>query len=102
MTESDKPIIDQAPLNCCICNAALCLRKQVVNLALGKTDKMMCLSCLAAENNQTPDEVLKSLKSYILLRDCFSKQWHRYKNVEYCPDKQGCFPDLCFSAERFL
>ena len=91
-------LINDAPTTCHKCSTSLCLRKQVINLALGNTDKMLCLSCLALDNNQTADEVLMSLKSYVLMRNCFSKQWQRYLNIEYCPDRQGCFPDLCFDV----
>lgn len=81
---------------CSKCGAALCLRKQVVNLALGLTDQMLCLTCLAAENEQTTAEVLDGIKDYILSRECFAKQWKRYTSVEYCPDRAGCIPAQCF------
>jgi hypothetical protein len=88
--------VDGAPRACDRCAAALCLRKQVVNLALGLTDQMLCLQCLATENSQTPSEVLEGIKDYVLGRECFAKQWKRYDSVEYCPDRTGCIPGPCF------
>ena len=90
--------VEGAPLNCSACRAALCIRKQVINLALGNTQDMKCLVCLGLDSNQPAKEVLRGIKTYIGGRECFRKQWHRYESLEFCPDPQGCFPDTCFDS----
>ena len=90
------PLVPGAALVCAGCGARLCLRKQVVNLALGHVDRMWCLTCLSLESGQSPAEILSGLKAYIQGRDCFRKEWVRYESVEYCPDRQGCLPGICF------
>jgi hypothetical protein len=95
LVNPDHPLVDGAPRNCDRCGAALCLRKQVINLALGFVDQMFCLGCLG-KDNQTPAELLESLRDYIDGRECFAKQWIRYSSVEYCPDQTGCIPHQCF------
>ena len=85
------------PAFCSKCKQALCLRKQVMNLTVGNTDEMFCLECLGAESDRKAVEVLLTLKGYALNRECFLKQWRRYESVEDCPDREGCFPDQCFS-----
>ena len=96
LEHEEPPLVAAAPDRCAQCGAPLCLRKQVINLALGNTDRMNCLVCLGQEGGQLPDEVLSGIKAYVLSRDCFRKEWERYHGVEYCPDPQGCFPDRCF------
>jgi hypothetical protein len=91
------PRVKDVPTDCCRCGAPLCLRKQVVNLALGNTEQMYCLQCISEESQQSPAEVLDGLKHYIDQRDCFKKEWLRYESVEFCPDRAGCIPDVCFS-----
>ena len=90
--------VEGAPLDCSVCGAALCIRKQVINLALGNTEIMKCLLCLGQESGQGAEGVLLGLKGYIRGRECFRKPWDRYRTVEYCPDRQGCFPSSCFEA----
>ena len=85
------------PAFCSNCKQALCLRKQVMNLTVGNTDEMYCLVCLGKESDRKAVEVLLTLKGYAQSRDCFLKEWRRYESVEDCPDRQGCFPDQCFS-----
>lgn len=92
--------VADAPTGCSACSRPLCLRKQVINLALGNTDEMLCLECLAKENGRTPDELLQSMKSYALSRECFRKEWIRYENERWCPDPEGCYPALCFDLGR--
>ena len=88
MSESENEIvasrIDGAPSDCATCGESLCLRQQVINLALGQTDRMLCLSCLAAENDQSPADILESIVPYILSRECFAKQWHRHTGDAHC------------------
>ncbi len=100
-TESrvDAPLLAAAPVVCCRCRAALCLRKQVLNLVLGKTEAMVCLSCLSLETGRSESEILRDCASYVLARECFARQWNRYKSVEYCPDRQGCLPGICFAVQ---
>ncbi len=94
----DHPLVDGAALLCFKCQAPLCLRKQVINLALGLTEEMMCLSCLAQEHGQSPSELLQGLQDYINSRECFAKQWRRYSSIAFCPDAVGCVPAACFPS----
>lgn len=89
--------IEGAPAFCAECAAPLCLRKQVINLALGYADEMYCLVCLAGEKNKDPEDILVSMRDYVHLRECFRTQWLRYRNRNWCPDPKGCFPNICFS-----
>jgi hypothetical protein len=98
--EPGAPLVAGAPVVCAGCGAPLCLRKQVINLAVGNVEHMWCLVCLAADGGQAPTQVLSGLKTYIEGRQCFFKEWSRYESVEFCPDRQGCFPAVCFELER--
>jgi len=92
-------LIPGVPIYCCQCSAPLCLRKQVLNLALGETEKFLCLVCLADAHGQKPEELLQQMRDYVLSRDCFKKQWQYYLSVEYCPDPSGCLPEHCFAIQ---
>ncbi len=94
-----KMLIPGTPVVCCQCASSLCLRKQVLNLALGETEKFLCLFCLAAAHQQPPEELLQQMRDYVLSRDCFKKQWQRYLSVEYCPCPNDCLPDHCFAIQ---
>jgi hypothetical protein len=85
---------------CCLCKASLCLRKQVINLALGNTDQMKCLICLGQESHKSPQAVLLGIKGYVQGRECFAKVWNRYVHIEDCPNQQECFPDDCFYEQQ--
>lgn len=89
-------LIEDVPAACGVCGASLCLRKQVINLALGNSESMSCLICLGKEIGQSPEELLKRVKGYVHERDCFKKQWVRYESQDWCPDPDGCFPKECF------
>lgn len=89
------PLVEGAPTACKSCQAVLCLRQQVVNLALGQVDVMSCLHCLAVENEQSEADVLENIVPYILSRDCFAKEWRRFSGVEDCPVPGGCHSVLC-------
>lgn len=89
--------MENMPTQCQKCRAGLCLRKQVVNLALGFSEDMYCLGCLAADMGQEEGEILASAKAYILDRQCFAKSWKLYLTVDYCPQPDSCFPGLCFN-----
>ena len=95
---STHPLVQDAPRQCTRCAAPLCLRKQVVNLALGNTEEMLCLECLAADGADPPAQILGDMISYINQRQCFHKEWIRYTGVAYCPDQAGCFPAICFAG----
>lgn len=99
LCSADHPLVKDAPRQCSVCAAPLCLRKQVVNLALGNAEQMMCLLCLAQDNDQDPAEMLFDLMSYVKQRDCFAKEWRRYTDVTYCPDQTGCFASVCFEID---
>jgi len=94
----DHPLVEGAPLFCHKCQAPLCLRKQVMNLALGLTEEMLCLACLGQQHGQKPTELLEGLKDYIGRRDCFANQWRRYSSIEFCPDTVGCVATACFPS----
>ena len=87
------------PVVCADCGAPLCLRKQVVNLALGNVESMWCLVCLGREAGKSGEDVLAGIVPYIRSRDCFAREWRRYLNADYCPDPGGCFPGTCFGGE---
>jgi hypothetical protein len=91
-------LIDGVPELCSQCSAPLCVRKQVINLALGNTDTMQCLKCLARQSDNTDAGVLTGISDYIRSRECFFKEWRRYRSVEDCPDREGCVPRQCFPA----
>ncbi len=93
-------LIEGGQLQCATCAARLCLRKQVINLSLGNVDSMYCLDCLAKSSIRQPEEVLVSIKTYILSRECFKKEWVKYKDVRFCPSPDTCFPDSCFQCDE--
>lgn len=88
-----------APRECNQCKGAICMRQQVVNLALGKVEEMLCLRCLHVETECEPASTLERMIPYIQSRDCFLKPWNRYKDVSYCPDRDSCCPSVCFAKE---
>ena len=100
LSGDQQPLVTDAPQQCQTCKAALCLRKQVVNLALGNVEVMYCLSCLASESQQVPQALLVDMMSYIDQRDCFKKEWQRYLSVDYCPDRENCFAAVCFPVKK--
>lgn len=89
------PLVDGAPTACKSCQGVLCLRQQVINLALGQIDTMSCLRCLADENAQSEMDVVDSIVPYILSRDCFAKEWRRVSGIEDCSVAGGCHVALC-------
>jgi hypothetical protein len=98
MSEAAIKLIEGLPGLCARCEAPLCVRKQVLNLALGNTDELLCLKCLAIDNENTQEGVLTGLGEYIQTRDCFRKEWVKYRGVEDCPDRKGCIPAVCFAG----
>lgn len=93
---ADVELIAELPCQCASCGKPICLRQQVINLALGYTEELKCLICLAREHEQTPEALLSTTKDYVMRRDCFAKEWIKYKTRAFCPDKIGCIPDVCF------
>lgn len=91
--------VEPVLLTCGRCAKAICLRQHVINLALGNTEEMFCLDCLGDDGSKSGEEVLAGIKTYVLQRECFRKEWVRYENVKYCPDPEHCFPQTCFGIE---
>lgn len=99
MPDADSNLaIAGAPAACASCSELLCLRKQVINLALGNTEQMFCLTCLAGQSETTPETLLKETRAYLLGRECFKKEWIKYETVDYCPDREHCLPSICFQS----
>ncbi len=94
----EEPCSELHPQQCTSCAKQLCLRQQVINLALGKAEDMLCLSCLGRDNEQDPESVLSGIRAYVLSRACFKKEWNKYTDVSFCPEPDTCFPDTCFAA----
>jgi hypothetical protein len=90
-------LIEGLPGQCLRCGRKLCLRQQVLNLALGVDDELLCLPCLAADNGKAPADLLASLGPYVQSRQCFYKEWRKYASEAACPDPLGCLPKTCFS-----
>lgn len=90
--------IEGAADTCSGCSRPLCIRQQVINLALGYIESMSCLFCLAKETNNEPEQIIENLAPYIDGRECFRKSWIRYESVQHCPDPLGCLPDACFKT----
>ncbi len=90
-------LIDGLEVVCHGCGKDLCLRQQVLNLALGSEQDLLCLACLAAEHGKSRAEMLADLGPYVVSRECFLKEWSKYADVEDCPDRTGCLPKNCFS-----
>ena len=97
MQVAPEPIIQGAPTLCFRCEAPLCLRKQVINLALGCDIQMLCLNCLSFDSHQGASQIMDRVKGYILNRDCFHREWVRYTTRASCPDPHGCLIDQCFA-----
>lgn len=97
---SDTPclrLIEGLETGCSRCGKALCLRQQVLNLALGAEQGLLCLGCLAEDSGKEREEMLADLGPYVLSRECFLKSWRLYQSEADCPDRSGCLPKSCFS-----
>jgi hypothetical protein len=66
-------------------------------MALGNTDKIYCLPCLALRLDSKSEIILESMKDYINSRECFNKEWTKYKEESDCPEPKSCFPSQCFA-----
>jgi TusA-related sulfurtransferase len=89
---------EEALLDCNACLAKLCLREKLINLALGRTKIMYCLYCLAKQENTPPERLLAKIKSYILSRKCFQKEWIKY--MSHSLDLRGIACPLNFVKTR--
>ncbi|MBL8082095.1 MAG: hypothetical protein JNN26_05740 [Candidatus Obscuribacter sp.] len=92
-------LMDGMAERCALCQKQLCLRQQVLNLALGEEKHLLCLSCLAADNDTGAEELLTRLAAYVRGRDCFLKEWRRYTGLKDCPSPDTCLPNVCFEKE---
>lgn len=82
----------QADSHCSVCAAEICMRQQLINLAIGHTGAMYCLPCLGKRENVRAEHLLAKIKNYILSRQCFQKEWVKYKDISSCPDPVNCLP----------
>jgi hypothetical protein len=89
----------ELPFDCVDCGEFLCLREKTINLALNNTEIMYCLKCLGLRENKNPEELLAKIKKYIMARDCFKKEWIKYKDISFCPKQLTCFPNTCFAKK---
>jgi len=89
-------LIAELPSACATCGKPLCLRQQVINLALGFTEQLKCLNCLALQEDLPREQLLTTSRDYVMRRECFKKEWIKYKTRDFCPDKVGCLPESCF------
>lgn len=89
-------LLPEPPANCASCAEEVCLRQQLISMALGYADKTLCLVCLAADTGRSREDVLETVLPFISKRDCFLKPWRRYENVDYCPFVDKCIPKTCF------
>lgn len=92
-------LVKDVPGKCAECGAPLCVRKQVINLALGNVEALYCLICLSKSEETQPDKLISGMVGYILGRDCFRKEWTRYTCVADCPEPKSCFPQTCFNGK---
>lgn len=88
--------VEEKAFNCSQCGQKLCLRKQVINYALGHEEPLFCLKCLAVDADSSEAEILIGIRDYILGRQCFSKEWVKYQDRSFCPCPDNCIPDVCF------
>lgn len=101
LSESERnECIEGGQPNCAQCRAPLCIRKQVVNLALGNVDSMFCLTCLGKDSERSAEDVLINIKGYVLSRPCFKKEWIKYPDVSACPQPVSCFAEACFADDQ--
>ena len=49
---------------------------------------MYCLACLGKRDNVNPEQLLAKMRKYIYSRECFQKEWLKYKDA--CPNQENC------------
>ena len=100
MKEQDcELLIEGCPKQCSVCDISLCLRQQVLSLALGYVKTMYCLNCLGRENQKDPAVILDDLKIYIDSREWFKRQWVKDLDDSFCPHPKECYPSVCFMEQ---
>lgn len=77
-------------LYCHRCNACICERVYIINLALSYTENQLCLKCIAEDKNIKESEVFENLHSYIITRPCFESDWKKV-NLNECPKYPSCY-----------
>ena len=77
---------------CHNCAKELCVRQKLINMATGRTETMYCLVCLGKRENMQPEPLLDKIRKYILSRQCFQKEWIKYKEPSTCRDPENCLP----------
>jgi hypothetical protein len=73
------------------------MRQQVLNMALGEDADLLCLACLGEDNGKSRQDILQDVGDYVLSRQCFAKEWVKYKDVSQCPFPDSCLPQTCFA-----
>ena len=76
--------------HCSTCAIQMCSREKVINLAMGRIEVMCCLFCLGKRENVSAELLLAKIKHYILSRQCFQKEWIKYKDVSVCSHPEDC------------
>ena len=91
-SNADLPLSLEASISCHSCAKELCVREKVINMAMGRVEVMYCLACLGKREDVQPEQLLAKIKNYILSRQCFQKEWVKYKDLSFCPDPKHCLP----------
>ena len=80
----------QKQLFCRRCTVELCSREKIINLAAGQIEIMYCLVCLGKRDGVPAKQFLGKMRKYILARQCFQKEWLKYKDQSICINRQNC------------
>lgn len=102
MTETpakEVELLPEPPHDCAECGKRVCLRQQLISMALGYVEKTVCLECLAKDTQRSREDVLETVLPFISNRDCFIKPWNRYQSVKHCPYPDTCIPGKCFQEQ---
>jgi hypothetical protein len=77
---------------CDRCDTPFCERVHIMNLALDNVEEAYCMSCLAQEFSQSPQQLAAFVWDYIIARDCFRNPWRKF-NASDCPrlEAQQCY-----------
>jgi hypothetical protein len=76
---------------CDRCDAPLCERVQIMNLALNYVETLLCLACLAQDHEMSEPELAAFVNDYVHSRECFETPWMAF-NARACPrlETQTC------------
>ncbi len=80
--------------HCDRCDAPVCERVQVMNLALNYVEDLFCMPCLALEEGLPLTQILPTAKDYVQARDCFKLPWEQFSaQAAVCPllKENSCF-----------